>query len=182
MVVTEEIFLDTVQEQLHTKDITVDILLSALGSINPDLRYKLGRWIISRFPIFSDSISEKLDGFATNDAKSNDLSIKQQALIWKQCRMYSEEKGLRMQLIMLYDDVLFIQDPMAWYFNRRGDDLTLATLDQQTGAVKFDKTQDLDKIFDKLPMGLGVSLDSNIITGEKAFKVAKHYRLLEGSR
>lgn len=177
MNITEEHFLDFFNENNRNKNISIEIIINLISKIDPVYKYSFGRWSINKFPIFKDTIIETLDNLSVIDSKLTDIELKKNAYIWIQCRKFSEEKSLRMQLVLLYDDVLFIRDPLVWYFYRRDSEVNLTSLDQLTGFKLKYTDVCIDKLFEKVPVGLGIALDSKIITSDKAFKISRKFDL-----
>ena len=177
MNITEEHFLNFFNENSNESNVSIDIVIGLIDKIDPVYKYSFGRWVINKFPIFKDSIIEILDSASKVDVYSEQTDVKKNALIWIQCRKFNQEKSLRMQLVLLYDDVLFIRDPLVWYFNRKDTQTSLSVSDRQSGMkVKYSDIN-LEKLFEKIPVGMGIALDSKIITSEKAEKIANKFQL-----
>lgn len=177
MNITEENFLEYFDQNSSGNNVSLEIIINLISKIEPVYKYSFGRWVINKFPIFKDTIIDTLNNESRNDLNSEDSEVKKNAHIWIQCRKFSEEKSLRMQLVLLYDDVLFIRDPLVWLFKRDDEHVSLTVSDQSTGLKVNYKDMDMDKLFDKVPLGMGVALDSKIITSDKAVRIAKKFDL-----
>ena len=174
---TEEQYLDYLEYHSKEHSITLEIVINIISSIDPVYKYHFGRWVMSRFPLFKDSVSGILDESAKLDIQSDNNNLKKNASIWNQCRKFSEEKSLRMQLILVYDDVLFIKDPYVWCFYRRKNTVFLTSYNQGSGFKSTKENIDINNVFEKVPMGSGVALESKIITGDKAISISKKFDL-----
>jgi hypothetical protein len=177
MNIVEDNFLEFFNENNNEEASSLELVINSISKIDSSYKYSFGRWAINRFPIFKDSIVDVLDKLAEVDSKSEVEDLRKNAFIWSQCRKFSEEKSLRMQLVLLYDDVLFIRDPLVWYFHRREDEVSLTSCDQSTGFKLKYLDVSIDKLFEKIPLGLGIALDSKIITSEKAIKISRKFSL-----
>lgn len=177
MNITEENFLEFFNENNNEANISIDLIINLISKIDPNYKYSFGRWAINKFPIFKDAIISSMDTESKIDILSEDEVLKKNAHIWIQCRKFNQEKSLRLQLVLLYDDVLFIRDPLVWYFKRRDNDISLTITDQQAKIKNSFSDINIEKLFEKVPIGMGIALDSKIITSEKAKKIAIRFNL-----